>query len=138
MPLAVDEPVSVSISQGLPFSSGGTMSAPGWSPAEKRIANEVFEAAAGQEIGEIVTDFQKRAANIKSSNEMWSLEKYLRDARRDFEVKYDYRYSVLIRVFGRLLAEHRIAEQDLTGLSRAKLEEIRAFAEAWATPVRRR
>ena len=112
------------------------MSTPGWSPDEKRIAQEVFEAAAGREIGEIVADFQKRAANIQSSNEMWSLEKYLRDARRDFEVKYDYRSSVLIRVFGRLLAEHRIAEEALARLSRAKLEETRAFATTWAAPVR--
>jgi len=42
--------------------------------------------------------------------------------------KYDYRYSVLIGVFARLLYEGWLSEQDLAGLSPEKLELIRRGA----------
>jgi hypothetical protein len=43
-------------------------------------------------------------------------------------VKYDYRYSQLISVFGRLIREGRLTEAHLEGLSQDKLEFIRRIA----------
>ncbi len=43
--------------------------------------------------------------------------------------KYDYRYSRLTHVFGRLLYERRITEEDLRGLGEDKLKPIRSFAK---------
>src|SRR2546422_6074746 len=45
--------------------------------------------------------------------------------------KYDYRYSVLISVFGRLLHEGWLNETDLTGISPEKLQLIQRSAAAW-------
>jgi len=59
---------------------------------------------------------------------MWSIQQFLATARRDIDFKYDYRYSQLDLVFGRLLREGRIGERDLQGLSEEKLACIRRVA----------
>ena len=52
---------------------------------------------------------------------------HVRHQVREIEQKYDYRYSQLILVFGRLVREGRIAEEQLRGLSEEKLSYIRRF-----------
>jgi hypothetical protein len=42
-----------------------------------------------------------------------------------FQAKYDYRYSQLLLVFGRLVREGRVLESDLDSLSEEKLAVIR-------------
>jgi len=53
-------------------------------------------------------------------------------ARREVDRKYDYRYSRLITVFGRLLMEGWIAEADLDGLAEDKLQRIKGLASLMA------
>jgi hypothetical protein len=60
------------------------------------------------------------------------LEHYLTERRREIERKYDYRYSQLDLVFGRLLRERWIDEEDLRGLGEDKLEAIRSYAQFFA------
>ncbi len=48
--------------------------------------------------------------------------------RRDIDSKYDYRYSVLASIFGVLLAEGWLSEEDLSGLEPPKVEAIRRWA----------
>jgi len=43
--------------------------------------------------------------------------------------KYDYRYSVLLSVFSRLLAEGWLSVDDIMGLSEEKQERIKTVAE---------
>jgi hypothetical protein len=57
------------------------------------------------------------------------LEHYLTERRKQITRKYDYRYSQLTDVFGRLLYEKRLSEQELNGLREDKLTAIRSFAE---------
>ena len=52
----------------------------------------------------------------------------LGEEQRALNAKYDYRYSRLVIVFGGLLREKRISEQDLEGLSADKRERIRDIA----------
>ena len=49
-------------------------------------------------------------------------------SRAEIDAKYDYRYSQLIIVFGALLRQQRIQEDDLLGLSEEKLASIRRVA----------
>jgi hypothetical protein len=95
-----------------------------WSASEKRVARNVFESALQAELAEILIEFKRRAAAIKSPEEMWSLRKYLETSQREVETKYDYRYSELIFVFGRLLRENRIQAEQLQGLDEVKMEYI--------------
>lgn len=69
-----------------------------------------------------------RAKNAKTPQDMWAIQAYLARSQRDIEAKYDYRYSQLVMVFGRLLREKRIEEPQLSGLAEEKLACIRAIA----------
>lgn len=57
------------------------------------------------------------------------LEHYLTERRKEIDRKYDYRYSQLRHVFGRLLYEGRVSEEDLRGLRDDKLKSIRSLAK---------
>ena len=59
---------------------------------------------------------------------MWAVKAYLARAQREIDEKYDYRYSQLSVVFGRLLREQLIEAHELSGLSEDKLAHIRLVA----------
>jgi flagellar biosynthesis/type III secretory pathway ATPase len=99
-----------------------------WSKSEKKVASRVFEAALQAELAEIMADFKTRAAAAAEPDDMWSIEEYLRGKRREIDRKYDYRYSQLLWVFGRLLREGRIQEDQLAGIAEEKLSYIRSMA----------
>ena len=56
------------------------------------------------------------------------MEHYLTQRRKEIERKYDYRYSQLTQVFGRLLYQNRLNEDELHGLREDKLKAIRSVA----------
>jgi len=99
-----------------------------WSKSEKKVAHRVFEAALQAELAEIMADFKARAAAAAEPDDMWLIEEYLRNKRREIDRKYDYRYSQLIWVFGILLREGRIQEEQLAGIAEEKLAGIRRMA----------
>jgi hypothetical protein len=69
------------------------------------------------------------ASQIQQSSDLWDLEHYLTQRRKEIDRKYDYRYSQLTQVFGRLLCEKRLREEELRGLREDKLKPIRSFAK---------
>jgi hypothetical protein len=104
------------------------MSATDWSASEKKIARRVFEAALERELAEVMAEFKDKAARAETPEDMWAIRQYLEQAQRDIDLKYDYRYSQLDLVFGRLLREKRIKEEELAGLAEEKLNRIRSVA----------
>ena len=95
-----------------------------WSPKEKQVARAVFESAAADEERELVAHFKIQAAALTTLESLSSLQLAIRDSTREYQQKYDYRYSQLIVVFGRLLNEGRISLESLKGLSQEKLNFI--------------
>jgi Photoprotection regulator fluorescence recovery protein len=69
------------------------------------------------------------ASQIQHSSDLWALEQYLTERRKEIDRKYDYRYSQLTHVFGRLLYEKRLSEEELRGLREDKLKPICSFAK---------
>jgi hypothetical protein len=69
------------------------------------------------------------ASQIQQSSDLWDLEHYLTQCRKEIDRKYDYRYSQLTQVFWRLLYEKRLREEELRGLREDKLKPIRSFAK---------
>jgi hypothetical protein len=61
--------------------------------------------------------------------DLWDLEHYLTQRHKETDLKYDYRYSQLTQLFGRLLQERRLSEQELRGLREDKMKLIRSFAK---------
>ena len=105
---------------------------PAWSRSEKAIAHKAFDAALERELQEVIREAKQKAAQIKEPADLWGLEHYLTQRREEIDRKYDYRYSQLDLVFGRLLREKWIGEEDLRGLGEDKLRAIRSYAKFFA------
>ena len=99
-----------------------------WSRSEKAIARQAFDAALKQELHETMQQAKRMASQINEPADLWELEHYLTERRKEIDRKYDYRYSQLTDVFGRLLHEGRLSEEHLNGLREDKLKAIRSFA----------
>jgi Photoprotection regulator fluorescence recovery protein len=102
---------------------------PIWSRSEKVIARTAFDAALGRELHEVIQQAKEMASQIQQSSDLWHLEHYPTQRRKEIDRKYDYRYSQLTHVFGRLLHEGRLGEDELRGLREDKLKLIRSFAK---------
>ena len=102
---------------------------PTWSKSEKAIARTAFDAALKRELQDIMRKTKQMANQIKEPADVWELEQYLTERRKEIDRKYDYRYSQLTQVFGRLLYEKRLGEEELGGLREDKLKSIRSFAK---------
>ena len=66
--------------------------------------------------------------DLANPNDIWRLHDFLSEKREEIDAKYDYRYSVLIFVFARLLKEGWLKESDLDGLHDDKVSKIIALA----------
>lgn len=99
-----------------------------WSSVEKAIARKAFDQALKREMEEVMVEAKKRAEQIDQPSDLWQLQEYLTDCRTQIDRKFDYRYSVLIMVFGNLLSRGRLSEAELQGLSVDKLDAIRRYA----------
>jgi hypothetical protein len=81
---------------------------PIWSRSEKAIARKAFDAALKRELHEVMQETKQRASQINEPDDLWDLEQYLTDRRKDINRKYDTRGSRLKDVLGKLLYENRL------------------------------
>ena len=102
---------------------------PTWSRSEKIVARKAFDAALKRELHEVMQETKQMASQIKEPSDLWDLERYLTEGRKDIDRKYDTRGSRLEDVLGRLLYENRLCEEDLRGLREEKMKSIRSFAQ---------
>jgi hypothetical protein len=102
---------------------------PIWSRSEKAVARTAFDAALKRELHEVMQETKQMANQINEPADLWNLEHYLTQRRKEIDRKYDYRYSQLTQVSGKLLYERRLREEDLRGLREDKLKSIRSFAK---------
>ena len=102
---------------------------PMWSRSEKIIARKAFDAALKRELHEVMQEAKQMASQIQQPSDLWDLEHYLTERRKDINRKYDTRGSRLKDVMGRLLYENRLGEDDLRGLGEEKMKAIRSFAQ---------
>jgi hypothetical protein len=99
-----------------------------WSPSEKAIARIAFESALKREFEVLIRETKQMAAAIAQSDDLWDLEDHLTRRRKEIDRVYDYRYSVLLVVFGYLVREGRLRMEELNGLAEDKLASIRTCA----------
>ena len=100
-----------------------------WSKKEKAIAKRAFENAYEKECKDLIEKIQKRASEAKGPPDIWRLRDFLTKRIKEIENKYDYRYSMLILVFARLMQEGWITVDEIEGLSEDKISKIRYLAE---------
>jgi hypothetical protein len=99
-----------------------------WSKTEKLAAKRAFETAYSRECEAITAKLQEMIASIKGSADIWRIHDYLTEQREKTDHKYDYRYSILIRVFARLMKEGWLREADFDGLQDDKIDKIKSLA----------
>ena len=102
-----------------------------WSPAEKAIARKAFERALQQDLEAVIREAKKMAEKVAQPSDLWELERYLTERRKEIDRQYDYRYSVLLFVFADLIRKGRLREEDLHGMSEDKLGYIRSYARIY-------
>ncbi len=100
-----------------------------WSKIEKKKARKIFNEALLKEYDLIIKRVRDLANAAASPQDIWEINSYLKDSLKDIDRKYDYRYSRIIDVFGKLLAEGMISKSDLEGLSADKVKDIENFAD---------
>jgi hypothetical protein len=100
----------------------------GWSEIEEKIAQEAFKKAYEREIDALIEEVRERGSKLAELDQVWHLHDFLSARRHEIDGKYDYRYSVLIFVFARLLQEGWLDLDELKGLEPDKLTKIIALA----------
>ncbi|WP_026733765.1 MULTISPECIES: hypothetical protein [unclassified Fischerella] len=98
-----------------------------WSKTEKKVAQEAFEKAYEREINALIEEVRSKASTIAELDDMWRLHDFLSARRHEIDGKYDYRYSVLIFVFARLVKEGWLHLDELEGLNTDKLTKVAAL-----------
>ncbi len=98
-----------------------------WSKTEKKIAREAFEKAYERECSYLAGRIHEKANQIKKPDDIWRLHDFLSEKRKEVDEKYDYRYSVLNLVFGRLIKDRWLDFTDLEGLDEEKIERIKSL-----------
>lgn len=99
-----------------------------WSNTEKVLARQAYDRAYERECTEILEKIRGTLSGMEDPKEIWKVDDYLRKTRRDMESKYDYRYSILIIVFGKLMREGLILDSDIDQLSQDKIDAIKRIA----------
>ncbi len=99
-----------------------------WSKNERHIARKAFDAAYEKELSDIAQEAARRIKSYKTPKDLWALHDYLTNKRIETDNKYDYRYGVIILVFGRLMKDGYISRDDLLGISESKIEAIEEYA----------
>jgi photoprotection regulator FRP-like protein len=102
---------------------------PTWSRKEKSIARKACDAALGRELDELIQETKRMASPIRQPSDLWELERHLTQRRKEIDHKYEFRFSRLTDVLGRLLYENRLNEEDLRCLGEDKMQSIRSFAK---------
>lgn len=100
-----------------------------WSNSDKQIARQAFKKAYEGEYAELLAKVREMADQAREPSDLWRIHDFLDRKRGQIDEKYDYRYSVLARVFARLVAEDRLTLDDLDGLGEDVLSEIRRLAQ---------
>jgi hypothetical protein len=100
-----------------------------WSKSEKIIARQAFDAALKRELHGLIQEAKQMASRIQQPSDLWDLEHYLTERRKQINRTYDYRYSQLTLVFGKLLCQDWLGEEELRGLGEDKLKSIRSYAK---------
>jgi hypothetical protein len=91
-----------------------------WSKTEKEVAQEAFEKAYEREIEALKRTVREKVDEIAELDDVWRLH--------DIDGKYEYRDSVLIFVFARLVKEGWLHLDELDRLDADKLAKIAALA----------
>lgn len=97
-----------------------------WSHSQKKAARAGFDLALDRGLTAIRRETEAPLQKSTDHSSIWRVHDYLSAKRSEVTEKYDFRYSVLILVFSRLVAEGWLTLEDLSGIGAEKIEVIRS------------
>ena len=103
-----------------------------WAPTEKKLARIAFDKAFERQCAAITQEARRMLETTSAPSDVFRVQEYLTEQRRIVDQLYDYRYSRLLSVFGRLLSDGWLREDDLTGLQPEKIAKIKHEASFFA------
>jgi hypothetical protein len=95
-----------------------------WSAAEKKAARAAFDLALIRELKATRQEVETMLRESPDDRVLWRLHDFLSRKRLEMDEKYDYRYSVLMLVFPRLVAEGWLKTEELAGIGSEKVDVI--------------
>jgi len=95
-----------------------------WSATEKRAAPAAFDLALARELKATRQEAEAILRNSSDDRVIWRLHDYLDEKRVEIDQKYDYRYSVLMSVFPRLVSEGWLKLDELVAIGAEKVDVI--------------
>jgi len=103
-----------------------------WAPIEKKLARIAFDNAFERQCTAITQEARRMLETLTSPSEIFRVQEYLTEQRKIVDGLYDYRYSRILGVFGRLLSNGWLREGDLRGLQPEKIAKIKHHARFFA------
>ena len=95
-----------------------------WSATEKKAVRAAFDLALARELKATREKAETMLHNSSDDRVIWRLHDYLQEKRREIDQKYDYRYSVLMLVFPRLVSESWLNTDEVKGIGVEKVDVI--------------
>jgi hypothetical protein len=92
------------------------------------FAREAYDRAYERECTKIMEKVHGMLSGMEDPKEIWKIDDYLRKIKREMDSRYDYRYSILIIVFGKLMREGLILDSDIEKFSQDKIDAIKRIA----------
>ncbi len=99
-----------------------------WAPREKKLARIAFDKAFERQCVAITQEARRMLERATAPSQVFRVQEYLTEQRGIVDGLYDYRYSRLLEVFGRLLSDGWLREEDLHGLQTEKIAKIKREA----------
>ena len=94
-----------------------------FSKKEKTATKVLFEKAKEQDYNRLIERINN--TEIKTVSDVWQLRDMLNVAAKEFDSKYDYRYSVMLENFVTFILEELISLENLEFLSEDKYQYVR-------------
>ena len=96
-----------------------------WAPTEKKLARIAFDKAFERQCAAITQEARRMLETTSAPSHVFRVQEYLTEQRRIVDQLYDFRYSRLLGVSGRLLSDGWLREGDLNGLQPEKIAKIK-------------
>jgi ERCC4-type nuclease len=93
-----------------------------WSKNEKQISKKIFDLALQRDYKRLIEKIN--TTKVQKADDIWDLQNFLNQKAKEFDEKYDYRYSKLILIFAQLINENLLSLEELEGLSSDKIDFI--------------
>jgi len=100
-----------------------------WTKSEKLVAKRIFNLAKDRAYQNLINMVNSKVIN--SQDQIWELRDLLNKQAKEFDNKFDYRYSQLLTLFMQYINEELITIEELIGLSDDKINIIRDITERY-------